>query len=169
MNQFQAVWFEQVKSDHQTLLMLLKQNANPCQVLHYAQMVTEKIGKAYYWRDGRPPPKSHRRFVRFLQALDGRSKSDRERIAALLGFPSINSFQTWIARIKPLADELEKLAPAIAGDTGPNTEYPWPSDAPVVSPANHSFPIWNQLSSSGSGKQFLRVLNDLIIHFPQYA
>ena len=40
-----------------------------CHSLHHLQMVTEKIAKAYFWRSGSPPPKSHAGFVQFLRFL----------------------------------------------------------------------------------------------------
>jgi hypothetical protein len=79
MNDYQRLWWEQTRSDHAVLLMLRRQEAMPCQQLHYLQMVTEKLGKAYFWRTGHPPPQSHVSFVRFLQALDSRSNADRAR------------------------------------------------------------------------------------------
>src|SRR5712691_5226381 len=86
MNSYQRLWWEQMRSDHSVLLLLRQQGASPCQQLHYLQMVTEKLGKAYFWRTGNPPRKSHASFVRFLQALDDRPDPDRTRIAVIFGF-----------------------------------------------------------------------------------
>ena len=59
MNSQQRLWFEQTRSDHSVLMLLRKQDAAPCHQLQYLQMVTEKLGKAYFWRTGSPPPVSH--------------------------------------------------------------------------------------------------------------
>src|SRR5437773_8202460 len=119
MNAYQALWWEQTRSDHALLLLLRRNDAAPCHQLHYLQMVTEKIGKAYFWRTGRPPRKSHASFVRFLQALDNRAEPDRTRIAGIFGFGRAGDFGNWIPTITPLAYDLERLAPALAGDNGP--------------------------------------------------
>ena len=136
MNQFQQRWFEQIRSDHSVLVILRKQGAAPCHQLHYLQMVTEKLGKAYFWRTGSPPPKSHISFVRFLQTLDDRSRTDVDRIAKLLGFAKASALEAWIRTVAPLAHAIEHLAPALAGDSGPNPEYPWPRIAPIHAPAS---------------------------------
>ena len=87
MNQYQAVWWEQTRADYSVLRLLRSQNALPCHQLHYLQMVTEKLGKAYFWRTPHPPRTTHASFVRFLQALDDRQPSANvNRIAQLLGF-----------------------------------------------------------------------------------
>ena len=108
MNEFQRLWWEQAYSDHDILRLLRRQRARPCHQLHYLQMVTEKLGKAYFWRKGEPPKMSHASFVWFLQALDDRPNRDRRRIASLLGFGRARSFSNWIRTVMPMAYELQK-------------------------------------------------------------
>jgi len=169
MNGFQTLWWEQTRSDHSVLLLLRKKDYNPCHQLHYLQMVTEKLGKAYFWRTGQAPPKSHASFLRFVQALDDRSEPDRNRIAACLGFGSAKAMRSWIPTITPLAYDLERLAPSLAGDHGPNPEYPWPRNAPANVPVLHSFDIWKRLTGSGTGRQLLKVIDAAVLKFPEYG
>lgn len=169
MNSYQQLWWEQTRSDHTMLLLLRRHGAAECQQLHYLQMVTEKLGKAYFWRSGHPPPKSHVSFVRFLQALDNRSQRDVERIAALFGFGAASQFGHWISTITPLAYALERLAPALAGDHAENPEYPWPRLAPTHTPASHQFQIWKDLTESGRGRQFVKIIDAAVKHFPNYG
>ena len=169
MNSFQQLWWQQTRSDHSVLRLLRKQGAAPCHQLHYLQMVTEKLGKAYFWRSGSPPPKSHVSFVRFLQAIDNRSNAEVDRIAGLLGFGAAAQFESWIATITPLAYELERIAPALAGDKGPNPEYPWPRMAPEKAPALFDFPIWKALTETGRGRQFIKVIDAAVDQFPNYG
>ncbi len=166
MNTFQEVWYEQVRSDHYILGRLRVINANPCHQLHYLQMVTEKLGKAYYWRTGIPPKTSHASFVRFLQAVADRGEA---RIAKLLGFNRSNDFENWLPTATPLAYALERLAPQLAGYNGPNPEYPWPTAAPRHAPAAFKFSIWRDLSETSRGRQLLKVIDSAVIGFPQYA
>ena len=169
MNAYQRLWWEQTCSDHSILILLRRRSARPCHQLHYLQMVTEKLGKAYFWRTGRPPRKSHASFVRFLQALDGRPDPDCTRIAELLGFARAHDFENWIPTITPLAYELERLAPSLAGDNGPNPEYPWPREAPEHAPVTFDFPVWSKLTETGRGRQLLKVIDAAVVGFPKYA
>jgi hypothetical protein len=157
-----------VRSDHEVLLILRERGVAPCHQLHYIQMATEKLGKAYYWRGGSPPPKTHASFVRFLQTLNNRNLADRQRIAKLLGFKSVEQFVGSIRAIAPLAHEIEKLAPALAGDKGPNPEYPWPGSAPAETPSKFDFPVWKELKTS-VGRQLLKVIDHAIQEFPNYG
>jgi hypothetical protein len=169
MTPVQTLWWEQVHAEHRILLHLRKAGAEACHQLHYLQMVTEKLGKAYFWRSGNPPRRSHASFVRFLQALAGRPMVDRNRIAQLLGFNRSDDFERRIQVTAPLAYELERLAPALAGDDGPNPEYPWPRLAPAETPVMFEFSVWFQLTNSGRGRRLLKVIDHAVEEFPNYA
>ena len=169
MNAYQALWWEQVCADHAVLLQLRRNHANPCHQLHYLQMVSEKLGKAYFWRTGKAPRASHASFVRFLQALGDRPNPDRTLIALRFGFGRAKDFENWMPTITPLAYDLGRLAPALAGVNGPNPEYPWPMDAPISAPATYDFPIWTKLTDSGPGRQLLKVIDAAVFHFPSYG
>ncbi len=168
MNSYQRLWFEQTKSDHSVMILLRRQGAARCHQLHYLQMVTEKLGKAYFWRTGSPPPKRHASFVRFLQTIDDRKQSERDRIAAMLKFPNAVSLRAWIKQVSGLAHALEHLAPALCND-GPNPEYPWPQKSPVHAPAAFNFPIWDDLENTSRGRMLLNVIDALVVQFPNYA
>jgi hypothetical protein len=169
MNGYQQVWWEQTRADHNVLVLLRGKDASPCHQLHYLQMVTEKLGKAYFWRTGRPPRTTHASLVRFLQALDDRPAPDAKRIAEILGFGRPQDLENWIPTITPLAYDLERLAPHLAGFNGPNPEYPWPHAAPVHAPVSYPFIVWGELTETGRGRQLLRVIDAAVLKFPQYA
>ncbi len=169
MNRYQQVWWEQTCADHAVLNLLRRQGVMPCHQLHYLQMVTEKLGKAYFWRTGRPPRTTHASFVRFLQALDNRPARDADRIAGLLGFGRSQDLEAWIPTITPLAYDLERLAPNLAGFNSPNPEYPWPHAAPVNAPVSYPFKVWSDLTDTGRGHQLIRVIDAAVFQFPQYA
>ena len=111
MNPYQSLWWEQSRSDHKVLLLLRKNNADPCHQLHYLQMVTEKLAKAYLWRSGKPPPKKHAGFAQFMKSLGDIHPSNRARLATVLGFKNFKSLRTWIRSALPLVYELERLCP----------------------------------------------------------
>ena len=167
MNAQQSLWWNQVRSDYQVLLLLRKNDVEPCHQLHYLQMVTEKLGKAYFWRGGHPPPRSHVSFVKFLQAIDDRKKSDRSRIPALFGFGAA-AFEGCIRAITPVAYDLERLAPSLAGE-GPNPEYPWPSSLPIYAPSSYKFKVWLKLVESVPGRRLLQVIDVAVREFPKFA
>jgi hypothetical protein len=169
MNVYQSLRWEQTVADHTVLRLLRKNEATPCHQLHYLQMVTEKLGKAYFWRKGQPPKKSHASFVKFLQAVNDRPDPDRTRIAQIFGFRRSDDFENWISTITPLAYDLERLAPALAGDNGPNPEYPWPRLQPANAPASFKFAVWEQITESGKGRQLLKVIDAAVVEFPKYG
>lgn len=167
MNSYQGLWWKQAKSDHDAFLLLRRQGVAECHTLHYLQMVTEKIAKAYFWRSGSPPPKNHAGFVQFLRFLGQIKQSERDRIANLFTFARYVDFQGWIYAVLPIAYDLERLAPALAKD-GPNPEYPWPHNQPQSAPAHHHFEMWSRLTS-GRGRDLMRVIQIAVNRFPEYA
>jgi len=168
MNDAQERWWEQARSDHRIFLLLRRNDAEPCHQLHYLQMASEKLGKAYLWRTGRPARRSHLSFVTFLLALNDRSKSDLDLIAALLGFGHGRAFESWLRPASSIAHALERTAPALAGD-GANAEYPWPHASPVHSPATYEFDIWKRPTETARGRQFVTVIEAAVRTFPRYA
>ena len=77
--------------------------------------------------------------------------------------------ENWIPTITPLAYDMERLAPDLAGDNGPNPEYPWPFSAPIYAPETYEFSVWKQLTESGRGRQLLKVIDAAVLEFPKYA
>lgn len=167
MNSFQELWWVQAKSDHTAFQVLRAQGVAQCHSLHYLQMVTEKIAKAYFWRSGSSPPKKHAGFVQFLRFLGQIPQDERERIAKLFSFTRFSDFQNWIRATLPIAYELEHLAPILAND-GPNPEYPWPHQEPHTAPATYHFEVWDRLTS-GRGRDLMRVIRIAVDRFPEYA
>jgi hypothetical protein len=168
MNAFQEQWWRQAASDHGIFVLLRREGAAACHALHYLQMATEKLGKAYFWRTERMPPRSHAGFVQFLRFLGSVPSRERTRIADVFLFSRFEDFQGFIRAILPLAYDLERLAPALAND-GPNPEYPWPQDGPRYAPVTHEFDLWRQITHSGRGRQLLQVVERAIKTFPKYG
>jgi hypothetical protein len=167
MNSYQKVWWKQAKSDHDAFLLIRRQGIAQCHLLHYLQMVTEKIAKAYFWRSGTPPPQKHTGLPTFLRFLGQIRTQDRERIAELFTFRRYADFQNWIRSVIPIAHDIEHLAPALASN-GPNPEYPWPHAQPQIAPVDHNFPIWPILTS-GRGRDLMRIIHISVDRFPDYA
>ncbi|MFO0964797.1 MAG: hypothetical protein U0793_04305 [Gemmataceae bacterium] len=136
-------------------------------MLHYLQMATEKLSKAYLWRSGKVPPKSHIGLVRFLKALLDRA-FDLGRIAKALGFGRSDDLEKWVSSVQPLAYELQNIAPAEARN-GPNPEYPWPRENPLHYPAGHGFSLWTQLQNTGQGRKLLQFIERAITGFQTFA
>lgn len=170
MNGAQALWSRQAQSDHALYVQLggPEVEAHESHLLHYLQMATEKLSKAYFGRSGVAPPKTHSGFVRFLMALLDRNPTELERTANVLGFRRRDDFERWVLRVRPLAYSLQNIAPAEAGD-GPNPEYPWPHGAPRHCPIGHSFDLCDRLNHSGEGRKLLHVIGRAIAGFSAYA
>jgi hypothetical protein len=131
-------------------------------------MASEKIAKAYFWRTGHPPPKSHTGFKSFLKALLVRSPRELNGIARLFRFTRVKDFERWVTQVLGLARDLENLAPSESND-GPNPEYPWPHAAPVHYPAGHTFRLWVVLANSGRGRKLLEFIDAAVERFPDYG
>jgi hypothetical protein len=133
MNESQQLYLTQAQSDWKVFHLLRDQPV--CHRLHYLQMCTEKLAKAYFWRGPGGQAIGHAAFVKFIRSI-----ATRRRIAERLGFTNPTSFAEWIKDVSDLAYELERLAPALAGD-GPNPEYSWPRSEPRHSPVTHDFQV----------------------------
>ena len=169
MNNRQQCWWQQARSDLAAWLLLRRHGADPCHQLHYLQMVTEKLSKAYLWGSGTPPKKSHVGFGRFMRLLLQVPRSQRQqRIATIFGFRRFRDFESWTRTALPLVYALERLAPDLAGD-GPNPEYPWPHADPEFVPATFEFDVWRELTETGRGRQLTQVIKTAVDQFPTYA
>lgn len=106
-----------------------------CQRLHYLQMASEKLAKAFLpsLKSSARPARVHSVFVKFLRT----SKSFRQ-IRSASGIRDDRQFRAYIAGLLSTAHELENLAPV--GDVDkPNPEYPWESSGQVISPLDYPF------------------------------
>ena len=167
MNRYQELWWQQAQSDYEVFALVRGEGLPQCHSLHYLQMATEKIAKAYFWREGRPPLKSHVGFVQFLRFLGAIRLGERDRVAGVFSFNRFQDFQGRIKTLLTIAYDLERLAPSLANE-GPNPEYPWPHARPEIAPAKHNFLIWTDLAS-GSGRDLMRIVHIAIARFPDYA
>lgn len=155
MREQQRLFLVQARSNFVVFNVFRSQVDVPhCHGLHYLQMATEMLGKALAWKDG-PPRRSHRAFVPFLRTLATNRKAQEQLVYRRKN----NSWRNLIRKSVPLADRVERLAPALCGD-GPNPEYPWPAENPVYSPVEHEFEVWQQLEDS-DGRQFVKFVSDL--------
>lgn len=168
MNSYQRLWWQQARSDHACFELLCSEGVSQCHCLHYLQMATEKLAKAYFWSSGQPP-RSHaafRQFVKFLADQHHRPR-DRERIAGIFAFRRFVDFQNWMRAVSPIVHALERLAPSLAGN-GPNPEYPWPAGAPEFAPVNHDFAAWRLLTAP-RGRELVQVIRIAMRRFDELA
>lgn len=132
-------------------------------------MVAEKLCKAYLLRTGQPPVRKHIGFSQFMRSLTSRLKSERQSaIPDAFGVKSAKQFVAMLAGFHRFAGELQRVAPAEAGN-GPNAEYPWPDADPVHYPAGYEFGLWNELIDRGPGRRFLSFIERAVKEFPKYA
>lgn len=159
MNEQQRLYWIQARSDWKVFMLLKGQPI--CHRLHYLQMSTEKLGKAFHWRNASAGKMGHASFVKFVRAMASQS-----RLAESLGYTNHQGFKEWIKDVSVLAYELERLAPQLAVD-GPNPEYPWPRSHPVNSPLEHDFEAWQNIRTS-HGRHLLTMLSKVIDHFEEW-
>jgi hypothetical protein len=163
MTEHQRLFLIQAQSNFAVFSLLRKADAIPrSQALHYLQMATELLGKAYAWRNGKPK-QTHRSFVSFLKRLSTDRTAQKQ-----LGYEGQNESWTHLLRkSRPLAESIEDLAPALAGE-GPNPEYPWPPDSPTTAPIEYAFPIWAESTETAHGRQFLALITNLFASAQAY-
>lgn len=158
MTKEQRLFLVQARSNYAVFDALRKDDTLPrCHALYSLQIATELLGKAYGWRNG-PIKPTHRALVPFLLSLSANPKAQRQ-----LGFSGQNAnWKHLLRKSFPLASEIERLAPALAGD-GPNAEYPWPRfpNNPTDAPVEFAFPLWAELTETAHGRQFLKLLAEL--------
>lgn len=156
MNEPQRLFLIQARSAYAVFRVIsADESLHHCHALHYLQMATELLGKASAWKSG-AVGKSHKALVGFLRSLSSNPKAQKQ-----LGFQGHNENWTHtIRKIIPLAENLQKLAPALSND-GPNPEYPWPADMPVNAPTEFDFPIWAELTETAYGRRLLAVIQGL--------
>jgi hypothetical protein len=135
-------FLEQARSDQHILDRLAHPAVEYCHRLHYLQMVAEKLAKSLLTPPGSAaaPPMSHAAFVRMLQVLKGRPEIRRQ-----LGFDDPVCFKQYIDSLLDLAGRIEALAPAQAGLTQSNPEYPWkdPDTLEIHAPCRFDFPSFD--------------------------
>ena len=153
-----AACFTQDAEEWTVFLQLHARRDMPvCRALHYLQMATEKLAKAYRFRDTDTATEvlrsSHVGFRAFLKDY---LNSPRIRDA-------YKGRDAQLRRIRRDAEKLaravEQLAPAVdrIGRPG-NTEYPWEDGINILIPAYFNFPDLSLLTAP-PGRVFLNLLN----------
>jgi hypothetical protein len=163
MREEQRLFLVQAKSAYAVYRLLnADKSLHHCHALHYLQMATELLGKANAWKHG-SIGKSHKALVSFLRSLSTNTKAQKQ-----LGYEGQNDNWTHtIRKITPMAESLQKMAPALA-DNGPNPEYPWPPHAPTDTPVEFAFPIWVELTETAYGRTLMLLIQHLFAGAEEY-
>lgn len=167
MTEAQRLWWRQSNSDYDAFVLMAKSGMPVCHAIHYLQMSSEKLAKAYLWKSGKPPLRSHKGFVQFLKMLGAISSGKRPALTASMGYEKYSEIQNWVKYSLSIARELERLAPSLAED-GENPEYPWPHENPISTPVSHTFRVWETLTNA-KGRAFVKQLKFLIDEFEKFA
>lgn len=131
-------YFVQAQNDYQIFREFKKRtDIAMCQKLHYLQMATEKLAKAFMSAPaGGPPPRVHTVIVGFL-----RMTKNRPEIRRQLGFGfDQQAYGLYINGLIEVAEQIERLAP-VGNEERANPEYPWiDGGGDVVCPVHYTFP-----------------------------
>jgi len=101
-------FLEQAKSDWKTYEAIQRLSLDTCQILHYLQMATEKLGKAMLLAEGIDIIKlrtSHKAFTRFLH-LVARKPGVQNYLRM-----SARQLRAYIQNLLPLAAEFDLFVP----------------------------------------------------------
>jgi len=107
-----------------------------CHRLHYLQMLSEKLAKAYECRrTGQVQPReTHGGLPSLL-----RSTISNRAFREFMDYPNAKSFGAMVRSLLPVAEAVDRLAPRGGEDSGPNAEYPWSEGGQVTAPCFHGF------------------------------
>lgn len=151
-----GAYHRQARADWSLFLELFARPDLPrCHALQHLQMATEKLGKAYRFRDTDTPSarlrSEHGGFSKFLMTFIKRPE--------LEGLVTDLSVRSYLAALPALGREVERLTPSIDGENHPqNVEYPWCSGEVVIAPVDYSFPNLGFLHER-RGLAFLKVIH----------
>ncbi len=156
----EQLFLDQARSDYEIYLCLSQRDV--CHRLHYLQMCTEKLAKAYLWRGGFSPGLKHNEFEQILRALAARSDFHQ-----MFGYKNPRGFGLLWPAILGLAMRLQNLAPA-GGNNGPNPEYPWPPNLPTNGPLSYNFPEWKDWIETTPGRRLKIFVENLLQNYLKY-
>jgi hypothetical protein len=165
---FAEAFIAQARSDWGVYRLLTEQRTHDghtlsvCHELHYLQMASEKLAKAYRLRDTGSAVdellSKHTGFAKFVGPFFTAVLKDeyQGKDAQLRGL---------IKRARTLARQIEKLAPATDRLATPeNAEYPWESEDRVIAPSRYEFPSLDLLREPG-GRAFLNLIERALDNF----
>jgi hypothetical protein len=126
------------------------------QALHYLQMATEKLAKAYRLRDTNTDLEtlltSHVGFPAFLNVYMRSPKILDEYAGKFAKWKAVNRY------CQALARHVEMLAPAVNREVYPeNAEYPWEAGERIIVPIFYDFPNLSFLQQP-QGRNFLNLI-----------
>jgi len=148
----------QAKDDYEMFVHLNKLPAAKCQQLHYLQMATEKLAKAFLCGPGNMPPEiSHIALTKFLRVIKGRPE-----IRKNLGYAKNHVvFAAYIDSLLPIAGQIENLAPEGGKLDKINPEYPWKLHTGVIM-APVDFEYLDILGRKSEINKFKMLISNLI-------
>lgn len=163
-----TAYHRQATSDWRLFTELVGRSDVPaCHALHFLQMATEKLAKAYRFRDSKTAEQGlltkHVGFQKFLNSFLV-SPQMRDEFAG-------NHAQLVAIRIgmAPIAQAIERLAPAVAREGSPgNAEYPWELSGSAIAPVDHDFHEIHLLRGP-KGRAFLNVVSRAFAEFSNPA
>ena len=147
--------------------LLRGQGAPVCHMLHFLQMSTEKLAKAYIWSKNEPPATVHTGLTNFMKFLGQVGGKNRVRIAEIFETRNFKSFEASLKSFSTIAYQLQNIFPRSQYD-GPNPEYPWPHAAPVETPVDYVFGVWKELERA-KRRELMSFIRIAIREFPKYA
>lgn len=159
-----TAYFQQACSDYAIFKEFSERGDIPrAQALHYLQMATEKLAKAYRLRDSLTNLEtiltSHVGFPEFFNTYL-RSPSMREEFRGRAA-----QLQRIQRDCRLLARSVEQLAPAVDRLGHPaNAEYPWAEGDQVVAPVSYTFPSLTLLRGVG-GRRFLSFVERAFLEY----
>ncbi len=162
--QWQIAFLKQAQSDWEVYQKMRQMAWPTCYRLLFVQMAAEKLGKAVLIASQSSLAtitQSHAAFVKLMRVA-----SNNRKLQNMLGMKKSQQ-RAQFKTLLPLADEIERLAPALA-QNGPNPEYPWQDPSGnILVPADYPFPLMQQLHQTPQGVQLLKYVEIFLKRFEE--
>ncbi len=160
-----AAFHRQAESDWKVFLLLQPiSDVPPCHALHYLQMATEKLAKA--WRLLQPGVAVNQIMMHHVGLpafINAYLLSPSMRVEFTGRSAQLRSIRYDCRRI---AEAIERLAPAVDRERTPsNVEYLWAVEDACVVPVDHPFPELARLEAP-AGHRFLLLVQRAFREYP---
>jgi hypothetical protein len=136
-SKWDAAYLRQAESDFRVFLLVKdREEVEACHKLHYLQMATEKLAKAFlsFRTQGRRQPSVHDVLILFVKATIKYAP-----VARAFRMASLSDYGEYVRQnILPVTAELQDLYPKGSEDK-PNVEYPWEANGQLYTPTDYSF------------------------------
>jgi hypothetical protein len=151
-------FLRQADSDYYVFEKINELNVHVCHELHYLQMFSEKLAKHFMCGPNGTdmPARTHTGLLKMLRTIKTNPTLGRK-----LGHPDAAAFSRFVDSLLPIANVVERLAPALT--KGANPEYPWKDSISGEMGIPCEYPFQEFVGSRIQITKLVKLLRSLIV------